>query len=552
MGKQAETALRSRIVGEGDEAPDQLLANPLNWRRHPKEQQAALEGLLREVGWVQRVIVNRTTGHIVDGHLRVELAMRRNEPSVPVLYVELTEDEEKVVLAAIDPIGGLAETDQAMLDSLISGMTTGDTDLDEFIDSLRSKEMTPDLDQELEQAGVDLKTQFLIPPLSVLDARQGYWQTRKKTWISLGIKSEEGRGNDESRDNKNTGGLLMKSWTAHPAFYKQKTDKEKELGRKLNTAEFAENYFVIPDDGLSSGTSVFDPVLCEIAYRWFAPQSAEILDPFAGGSVRGIVAAMLGHHYVGIDLRDEQVQANRRQWESLRMPSAFQGAPVPRWIAADSRTLDQQDVGEVDLVFSCPPYADLEVYSDDDRDLSNLEYEKFREVYFQIIAKSCAKLRQHRFAVFVVGEVRGKRGAYYDFVGDTIRAFQAAGLDYYNEAVLVTSVGSVAMRVAKQMMASRKIGKTHQNVLIFKKGDPSLGADIDSIAAALADTFVQNRELIDEHLKVLVFSKGDPKIAAQEFGPPKMDDPATEYLLTTTAEIERDTADPAEKYGEIQ
>lgn len=137
---QARTpeALRSRIVGEGEEAPDQLLANPLNWRRHPKAQHDALEGMLRTVGWVQRVIVNRRTQHIVDGHLRVEVALRRNEPRVPVLYVDLSEEEEKVVLAAIDPIGGLAETDQGMLDDLLDGIKTGDTDLDAFLDTLRS------------------------------------------------------------------------------------------------------------------------------------------------------------------------------------------------------------------------------------------------------------------------------------------------------------------------------------------------------------------------------------------------------------------------------
>lgn len=116
-------ALKNRITGQGEEAPDKLLANPLNWRRHPKNQQDALEGMLRTVGWVQRVIVNRTTGHIVDGHLRVEVARRRKEPTVPVLYVELTPKEEKIVLAAIDPIGGLAETDQAMLDDLLPGGT---------------------------------------------------------------------------------------------------------------------------------------------------------------------------------------------------------------------------------------------------------------------------------------------------------------------------------------------------------------------------------------------------------------------------------------------
>lgn len=135
-------AFQSRIVGEGYEQPDQLLANPMNWRKHPKAQQDALEGMLRTVGWVQRVIVNRRTGHIVDGHLRVEVALRRDEPQVPVLYVDLTADEERVVLAAIDPIGGLAETDQDMLDELLTGLETGDKDLDDFLDTLRS----PDAD----------------------------------------------------------------------------------------------------------------------------------------------------------------------------------------------------------------------------------------------------------------------------------------------------------------------------------------------------------------------------------------------------------------------
>jgi hypothetical protein len=129
---------RSRIVGEGMEAPDQLLANPQNWRRHPKEQLAALEGLLDTVGWVQRVIVNRATGHMVDGHARVELALRRDEKQVPVLYVDLSADEERPVLASLDPIGGLAQTDQAMLDELLDGVGSGNAGLDEFLAGLQT------------------------------------------------------------------------------------------------------------------------------------------------------------------------------------------------------------------------------------------------------------------------------------------------------------------------------------------------------------------------------------------------------------------------------
>ena len=81
------TAWRNRIIGSGEEAPDQLLANPANWRIHPKAQQDALAGALDVVGWVQQVLVNRRSGFVVDGHARVALALARNEPTVPVLYL---------------------------------------------------------------------------------------------------------------------------------------------------------------------------------------------------------------------------------------------------------------------------------------------------------------------------------------------------------------------------------------------------------------------------------------------------------------------------------
>jgi ParB-like chromosome segregation protein Spo0J len=56
-----------------------------------------MSGALAEVGWVAEVLVNRTTGHIVDGHLRVELALAPQESTIPVTYAELTEDEERLV-----------------------------------------------------------------------------------------------------------------------------------------------------------------------------------------------------------------------------------------------------------------------------------------------------------------------------------------------------------------------------------------------------------------------------------------------------------------------
>lgn len=216
----------------------------------------------------------------------------------------------------------------------------------------------------------------------------------------------------------------------------------------------------------ASGTSIFDPVLCELAYRWFCPPGGLVLDPFAGGSVRGIVAAKLGREYVGVDLRPEQIEANR--WQAERICDD----PMPVWHVGDSREVVPSLDIEADFVFSCPPYADLEVYSDDPRDLSTMAYEDFRVAYEEIIAASCAKLKNDRFACFVVGDVRDAKGMYYGFPWHTIAAFEAAGLRLYNEAVLVTAAGSLPIRAGKQFATTRKLGKTHQNVLVFVKGDP--------------------------------------------------------------------------------
>lgn len=213
--------------------------------------------------------------------------------------------------------------------------------------------------------------------------------------------------------------------------------------------------------------SIFDPVLCELMYKWFCPLGGKVLDPFAGGSVRGIVAAKMGMEYTGVELRPEQVAANEAQGAEI-----CAGGIVPRWIVGDSRGIDALVKGPFDFLFSCPPYADLERYSDDPKDLSTMAYGDFMAAYREIIAKCYGMCADDTFACFVVGEVRDKKGFYYGFVPDTIRAFTDAGYKYYNEIILVTMVGSLPARAGKIFDASRKIGKTHQNVLVFCKGDP--------------------------------------------------------------------------------
>lgn len=136
MTQHTREGWRSRIVGHGEEAPDQLLANPLNFRVHPKAQQDALAGVLDEVGWVQDVIVNQRTGHLIDGHLRVSLAISKDEPMVPVVYVDLDEHEERLILATIDPLSAMAATDSVKLDELLREVITGDAAVQAMLSDL--------------------------------------------------------------------------------------------------------------------------------------------------------------------------------------------------------------------------------------------------------------------------------------------------------------------------------------------------------------------------------------------------------------------------------
>ena len=303
-----------------------------------------------------------------------------------------------------------------------------------------------------EEARSTLAERFGVPPFSVLDARQGYWQSRKDAWIALGIKSELGRGG---------GGATP----PHPPAVTQNADGSLNYtGTSGQSHRFDRQ--IQGNASEQSGTSIFDPVLCELAYRWWCPAGGHVLDPFAGGSVRGVVASLLGYQYTGIDLSARQIEANNKQADELTPNNK------PHWIVGDSALVDEIAAGEYDFVFSCPPYGDLEVYSDDPGDLSNMDYESFISAYRGIIAKCVAMLKPNRFACFVVGDIRDKKGFYRNFPAHTIEAFQDAGMTLYNEAILVTAIGSLPIRVGRQFGGYRKLGKTHQNVLVFYKGDP--------------------------------------------------------------------------------
>lgn len=798
-----------------------------NANRGTQRGRGLLEKSLRNYGAGRSILLDRN-GRIIAGNKTTEVAADIGLEDVLIIPTDGTklvavqrtdldlDSKEGRMLAYADNQVGAVDLDfdpsQIEVD-VMAGLP-----LEEFFTPEELGDFKLDAFEERGQGEkvITLAARFGAPPFSVLDARQGYWQERKRAWIALGIQSELGRGQiiqaseDEvkvsevhlvltganrkkigaateailrgggkkikgkapavisgapmpldraktSRANATPGGGLMPATSLgadgktvrgdgrgrpvrqyvngtlmtsdsgnDPEYYYKKQQVERALGREISTAEFQERYYQGPET-YQSGTSIFDPVLCELMYSWFTKYGDAVLDPFAGGSVRGITAGYLGRRYTGIDLRGEQVEANRIQaaliggreerrttdpgaltpvqrlgqilvkrddlfeyngarggkvrsclaisqgaeglvtagsrhspqinivahvaaglgiparahtptgelsqelqqaqelglvitqhragynnviiarareealslgyreipfgmecqeaveqtrrqvsnlpwgeftrlvvpvgsgmslagilwglkdagqevpvlgvrvgadpeerlnkyappdWASMvkleQAPGSYDepaalhslghimldpyyeaktlpylvpgdllwvvgvrssiegpaGVPfeTPAWIVGNSVNSIPEE--PFDFIFSCPPYYDLEIYSDDPEDLSNMEsYEDFLQVYRDIITRAAARLEENRFACFVVGDLRDKSGYYRGFISDTIEAFQAVGCKLYNEAILVTALGSLPIRVNNQFQSGRKLGKTHQNILVFVKGD---------------------------------------------------------------------------------
>lgn len=386
-----------------------------NAKKHDQTQIDNVAESIKQFGMVQPIVVDKDNVVII-GHCRLEACKKLKYKEVPCVMADTLTEEQVAKLRLLDNKLNESDWDYDLIREEIADLSFDEFDIDWNIP----------VDLKFDgKSNNKLSDKFIAPPFTVLDTKQGYWNDRKRQWKILGIKSELGRADDL------LGGLKQLS---------------ENSGAKL------------------AGTSVFDPVLCEVMYKWFNVDGGAIYDCFAGGSVRGIVAEKLGYKYFGIELRNEQVEANYKNAEEIGVN--------PTWYCDDSQNVDKYiDDDSVDMVFSCPPYFDLEQYSDDEKDLSNMDWEDFKTVYKNIITKSLNKLKNDRFAVFVVGEVRDKKGFYRGFVDYTKQCFADNGVPLYNDMILLENISTGALRAGKQFSAFRKPVKCFQNVLVFYKGD---------------------------------------------------------------------------------
>jgi hypothetical protein len=274
-----------------------------------------------------------------------------------------------------------------------------------------------------------LRDSFIVPPFSVLDARQGYWQERKRRWLELIGE--------------------MRPTCPQPLFH------DVSIGGKTKKIKDGKNL------------SIFDPVLAEVLLHWFCPVAGDVFDPFGGEAVKGIVAATCGRQYFGVEIRPAQVWENRRIAKRL-------GATRCTWLIGDAGKLAALVAAQrtFDFVFSSPPYWNLERYRGPRGDLSEArDYGSFLAAFERIVCLSAERLRPGRFMAIKVGNFRDRRGALIDFVGDTARCGAAAGLAFYNQYVLAGVNGAAPLR-GRGMMRTRKCAPTHQAVLVFFKGNP--------------------------------------------------------------------------------
>jgi len=377
------------------------------------------------------VIVSNRTGEniIIAGNQRLAAAKRMDMEQIPTYTIEgLTESREKEIMVR-------------------DNISNGDWDYEILIDKLEWNK------EELDKWGVSMKkmekaqaatlarmgilfNKYIVPPYSILDTRQGYWQERKKEWKALLYKYV-----DEGATREGV---------------QQHGDSYPTSGRNVRTSQY------VPSAN-TGGASIFDPVLAEIINLWFGFDGCKTFDPFAGGTF-GFVSSYLGNKFTGIELRQEQTDVN-----NLCISDYNQS----KYICDDGMNIDKHlEPNSQDLLFSCPPYFNLEVYSDKENDASNVDtYEDFLEIMETAFTKSINILKDNRFAVVVVGNIRDKKGHYIRLCDDIKDIFEKNGMPMYNEMIVIEALGSQSLR-ADRTMNNRKVAKAHQNALVFYKGNP--------------------------------------------------------------------------------
>lgn len=253
------------------------------------------------------------------------------------------------------------------------------------------------------------------PAYSVLDAAGGWWQHRRAYWASLGARDA---------------GTRPATFVRGPSAF---TEESGNLGA-------------------ITGDSQFSPVLTELLVAFYSEPGDTVLDPFCGGPIRGFVATMMDRSYVGTDVRPEQIEANDEAYPDLGL-----------WSVGDARVPTDEAYG---LVLTCPPYHDVERYSDQPDDLSAMTWPEFSEAHGEAVRVAASSVRADGWVVWVVGDFRAPTGELRGFPGFVAEQFARAGLRVWNRHIVRQPLVTAQMRWRQSWEATRKATTVHSEVIV--------------------------------------------------------------------------------------
>jgi hypothetical protein len=252
-------------------------------------------------------------------------------------------------------------------------------------------------------------------------------------------------------------------WRVDEIIKRSVRDWRRLTGETGHDGERSETMRADHDSSYTGTHSVFAAPLVEwILLRYGGDAGGRVLDAFAGGPPRGLVSTIMGYQYVGFEIRQEQIDENTRVLKELSLEGA-------RYICGDGRYLQEaEEIGLFDVALSCPPYFDLEKYSDRPDDLSNLRtYGQFNFAMYSTALAHRKLMKSGSFVCMVVGNFRDKKGELIDFPGHTIENFKEVGFLFYQDIILSRNWGSAAIR-STNSWRNKKLVPIHERLLIFK------------------------------------------------------------------------------------
>jgi hypothetical protein len=414
--KRLEWTTEKRTLGD-------LIPYEHNPRQLSEKQYHDLKASLARFDLAEIPAIN-TDNKLVAGHQRVRILLELEGPDrevdVRVPNRKLTKEEFDEYL-------------------IRSNKNTGDWDLDVLanafdVDDLKEWgfddfELGMDEEEEYDGAGASsLQERFGIPPFSVWMTRAGYWIERLEMWRNLICDKGETRENALA-----TGGLMAELWA-------------------------------------NKNVSVLDAVMMETVCEWYTAPDDLIIDPFAGDTVGGFVSGHLGRRFLGVDIREDQVELNNER------TSHFKSC---KYICDDGRNiLSHAKKSKADFLFSCPPYFDLEKYGDDPRDGANMTYPKFLKLLKEALSGGVESLKANRFAVIVISDVKDKDGVYRGLPTDVVKIMLSAGCSLFGWNILVNKIGAYAVLADSRgrFQKYRSPLSIHQDVIVFCNGDAKKAA----------------------------------------------------------------------------